>query len=262
MHYGTLVPIVVFFALSCSAAAQQSKPIIGINTDVSGSTESARLSLGSSYVDAVTSAGGIPILLPQVYDDEARRLQVQMCDGFVFTGGRDIDPAKYGEDPHPSLNPLHPRREENDFELVKEVLRQKKPFLAVCLGSQTVNVALGGSLMQDIPTQTSTTIAHRQSNARHLPVHEISITTNSRVADLVGTTTLAVNSFHHQSCARPGKGITFTAHAPDGVVEAYELENYPFGIGVQWHPEGMTSETAHLAMYKGLVEAAAQQMRP
>jgi len=246
-----------------TAFAQARRPIIGINMDVSGSTEteSARFALGSSYIDAITSAGGTPLLLPAVLSKDVIRAQVQACDGFVFTGGRDVNPSRYGEEPHPAWSPLNPRREVFDFALADEVLKSRKPFLAVCLGSQAINVALGGSLLQDIPTLTSSTIDHKPHAPRHEPAHEITITTNSNLAKLVGSTTLGVNSIHHQSCKAPGKGVRFVAHAPDGVVEAWEVKDHPFGLGVQWHPESMTSETAHLNVYKGLVDAARRARR-
>ena len=239
-----------------SSKVNHKRPLIGINMDASGSTETQRLSLSSDYVDAVTDAGGIPVLLPSVEDIEAVKEQVAICDGFVFTGGKDIDPARYGETAHESVNPLHLRRENYDFSLIQEVLRSRKPFLAVCLGCQEVNVALGGTLVQDIVSETSTTIDHKQDGSRGEPTHDIAITSPSKLASLVSVTSLSVNSFHHQSCDVPGKNIKYTAKAPDGVVESYELEDYPFGVAVQWHPEGLTSYTAHLKVYEGLVNAA------
>ena len=236
-------------------------PIIGINLDTSGSEENPRFVLSSDYVDAISAAGGIPLLLPSVQDAEALKRQVALCDGFVFTGGKDIDPAKYGETPHESGNPLHSRREEYDFALVQEVINRRKPFLAVCLGCQEVNVAMGGTLVQDIPSETSTTIDHKQKAERYELTHSIAITSPSKLANLLKETSISVNSFHHQSCEKPGKNIRFVAQAPDGIVESYELENYPFGLAVQWHPEALTSYSEHLKIYEGLVKAAKRRKR-
>lgn len=257
--------IALLFACICLCAttvaapdSATTAPIIGINLDVGGdSTGSVRLALSGDYVDAITSAGGIPILLPPVYDPAAIERQVNLCQGFVFTGGRDINPARFGQPLDPTTKLLNPRREEYDFALIDAVLKSGKPFLGICLGAQEINVALGGSLIQDIPSATSTTVVHRQDEIRENPAHEIQITTGTRLADVLGTTTLAVNSFHHQACDRPGAGVKIVARAPDGIVEGYEVENKAFGMGLQWHPEGMfTSATVHLKPYKALVDEA------
>lgn len=234
------------------------KPIIGINMEMSGETTSPRLSLAGDYVDAVTSAGGIPVLLPATNSLTDVKRQVALCDGFVFTGGRDINAQRYGAEPHPANRLLHTRRENFDFELANQVLESKKPFLAVCLGCQEMNVALGGTLIQDIPTETSSTLDHHQGETRHETAHAVQISTSSKLNDLVGTTTLAVNSVHHQSCGVPGKGVRYTAFAPDGIVEGYELEKHRFGVAVQWHPESLADRPEHLKLYEGLVRAAAQ----
>jgi putative glutamine amidotransferase len=234
------------------------KPIIGINLEVSGETTSTgtRLSLGSDYIDAVTSAGGIPILLPALTSMADVSRHVQLCDGFVFTGGRDINPACYGQQPNPANKLLHPRRENYDLRLIREVLRAKKPILAVCLGCQELNVALGGTLIQDIPSETTSSLDHHQGETRHEIAHEIFITTGSRLANLLSTTTLEVNSVHHQSCGRPGRGVLYTARAMDGIIESFEVKNQPFAVAVQWHPEAITHYPGHLKLYRELVRAA------
>jgi putative glutamine amidotransferase len=236
------------------------KPVIGINLEASGDAAHPRLSLGSDYVDAVTSAGGLPILLPPALSIDDCRRYARMCDGFVFTGGKDIAPVRYGQPQRAQMNLLLERRENFDFALIKEVMRLRKPLLGVCLGCQELNVALGGTLVQDIPTQTSSTIEHHNgAEAAHQLVHEIAITTSSKLADIVGTTTLAVNSNHHQSCDQPGRGIRYTAVSPDGVIESYELTNYPFGLAVQWHPEAVAVYPEHLRIYKALVRSAGRK---
>lgn len=234
------------------------RPVIGINSNFSrGETQSASFSVRANYTDAVTSAGGIPIILPCVTDVEIAKRHLQMCDGIIFVGGADITPAKYGEVPHPTYNPLSQRRENYDFALYQEVLKAKKPFLGICLGCQELNVALGGTLVQDIHDETSSPIQHSLKQGPYLARHDVEIVTGTLLHDLVGTTTLNTNSAHHQAVEKPGEGLTIAARCVDGTIESIELEDYPFGLAVQWHPEYLTTETAHLKLFQGLVRAAA-----
>lgn len=255
MKYNIFCTVIFAAAIASSVMA---KPLIGINVDASGdkSQEQSGIKLSLNYIDAVTSAGGIPILLPPTLNDEAYNRYVELCDGFVFTGGADIDPSYYNTPPHETWNPLHKRREKSDFRLMKKVLEAKKPLIGICLGCQQLNVLTGGSLIQDIPSETSTTINHRQALAKNETIHEVHITTGSKLADLLSTTSLQVNSFHHQAILQPGTSVTVVAKAPDGVAEAIELQDYPFGMGFQWHPEGLTSQTSHLRIFQELVKNA------
>ena len=258
----TVVLLILVFLFASNAFAESSrKPLIGINVEASGEDEVARLSLGSEYIDAVTSAGGIPVLLPPITTLQDVPRHVELCDGFVLTGGKDVNPERYGQQPCEANTPLLARREDYDFRLINEILRSRKPVLAVCLGSQELNVAMGGSLIQDIASQTSSTIDHHRKDTRHETAHTVSIKTGSRLADIVATTTLVVNSVHHQSCARPGNSVLYLAHAPDGIVEAYELTNYPFALAVQWHPESLSDRPEQLALYRALVREAARKRR-
>lgn len=235
-------------------------PIIGVNIDAAGDDYHGRLNLSSDYIDAVTSAGGIPIILPLVTDHDAVQRYVEMCDGFLFTGGRDISPARYGaEEVHETVRLLNPRRENFDFAMIEAVLAANKPMLGVCLGSQEINVALGGSMIQDLPSQTSSTINHKPGERGFN--HSVDITTGTKLHDIAGTTTLQVNSIHHQACDALGRGVLVSARAPDGVVEAYEVNGHDFVMGIQWHPEDLVSSgPEHLAIYKALVNAAQEQM--
>lgn len=247
-------------ATAAIAMASYAGPLIGLNVDASGDDpEHARLSLSTSYVDAITSVGGIPVLLPASLDHTGISKYVELCDGFVMTGGRDITPSRYGDEMSTHTNLLNPRRENFDFALIDAVLKANKPILGVCLGSQELNVALGGSMIQDLPTETSSTIDHRPGHA-DITAHTVDITTGTRLHDIIGTTTLSVNSLHHQACDRLGSGVLVAARAPDGVVESFQVENHDFAMGVQWHPEATTS-TEHLAIYKALVEAAERNSR-
>lgn len=236
------------------------RPIIAINASVSRSeNDNPNITLRANYVDAVTSAGGTPVVLPPLESTDIVDQQIALCDGFIFVGGPDLDPARYGEEPHPTMNPMPPRRENYDFELINKVIKARKPFLAICLGCQQVNVALGGTLIQDINSQTSTTIQHSKKQMSSPPRHDVTIEPGSKLHDLVDTTTLSANTSHHQAVDRPAKDIVVTSHAADGIIESYELRDYPFGLGIQWHPEYLVAEKEHLALFEALVKEASRQ---
>ncbi len=253
MYISKILPVALILATSALA---QAAPLIGINVDASGdSVTDTRFVLSSSYVDAITSAGGIPLLLPPALNPDAVARYAELCDGFLFTGGRDINPSRYGNEMSTYTKLVNPRRENFDFALIDAVLAAKKPILGICLGSQELNVALGGSMIQDLPTETSSTVAHKPGNVENY-AHFVEVTTGTKLQDITGTTTLQVNSSHHQACDRLGSGVLVMARAPDGIVESFQVENQPFAMGVQWHPEHLTTAPEHLAVYEALVKAA------
>jgi putative glutamine amidotransferase len=180
-----------------------------------------------------------------------------MCDGFIFTGGPDLDPALYGQETHETVKNqlVEKRREVYDLALVRQVIDAQKPFLAICLGCQEVNVALGGTLIQDINSHLKTDIKHSESYSRH----DVVVEPDSLIATLTGEGKILGNTSHHQAVNKPGDGIRVTSRCPDdGIVESFELEDYPFGIAVQWHPEIIYEEPTHLALFQGLVKAASK----
>ena len=230
--------------------ATSMKPVIGINAGITPNTgASPTISLKASYVDAVTSAGGLAIVLAPVEDLDLVRLHADLCDGFVFVGGGDLDPARFGEEPHPSLNPTHPRRESYDFALIEAVVASRKPFLAICLGCQQLNVALGGTLIQDIDSETSSLVRHT-GNATG---HDVEVVKGTRLHELAGLECLSANSSHHQALKAVAERLRISARTADGIVEACELRDYPFGLAVQWHPERLGSEKPHMRLFEELV---------
>lgn len=232
-------------------------PIIGINADVTqDGSGRGNVSTRTTYVDAIVKAGGVPFILPPVSEPDIVEEYVRLCDGFVFIGGGDINPARYGKQPHPTESPLPPRREEFDFLLIEKVLRTRKPFLAICLGCQEVNVALGGALIQDIASQTSTSIRHYPRQGGTPPEHRVRVSEGSRLYSLLGTTEVLTNSSHHQAIEHVGEGVAAVAWAEDGIIEACELRDYPFGLCIQWHPEALTDRAEHLRLFEALIEAA------
>ncbi|MGI8905071.1 MAG: gamma-glutamyl-gamma-aminobutyrate hydrolase family protein [Candidatus Sumerlaeaceae bacterium] len=237
------------------------KPVIGINTNLlpGGPGEFSSLAVRTSYVDSVHAAGGVPILLPSVLDQSIVREQISVCDGFVFVGGPDIDPTRYGATSiNPTVSKLPARRETYDFMLIEQVMRSRKPFLAVCLGCQQINVALGGTLIQDIASEKDTSVPHSSKLSPHYVRQDVIVEPKTRLAEMVGAGTLSANSAHHQAIDQPGSGLRITSRSPvDGIIESFELENYGFGIAVQWHPEVLAlEEEAHLKLFLGLVSAA------
>lgn len=218
-----------------------------------------RLSAGAVFVDAVAEVGGIPVVLPPVSSADAVDRYVDLVDGFLFVGGPDINPARYGKEPHETWTPIAERRETFDFMLMENALESEKPILGVCLGMQELVVHMGGDMIQDIPSQTESTINHRPDQSAAEDAHNVTITPGTKLHSLVGETEFAVNSIHHQACATLGAGVIVAARATDGIIEAIELPEHPFAIGVQWHPEHQMDRDYQRSLFKGLVTEASRQ---
>lgn len=194
-------------------------------------------------------AGGLPVGLG--YTGDAEDL-ISRLDGLIVTGGAfDIDPALYGEVPHPLTTP-RPARTAAEQALLRAALRQRKPVLGICGGMQLLAVEADGTLIQHLPPER----LHEQPNPRHEPGHEVALLPDTRLARIVGTERMNVNSSHHQAVRNAGRA-TVSARAPDGIIEAIELDDVPFAIGVQWHPE-FTLDPGDRRLYAALVEAAAR----
>jgi putative glutamine amidotransferase len=213
-------------------------PLIGASTSIALSKDGERAVLNSTYLAAVQAAGGVPVLLPPQLDERARETLFLRLDGVLLTGGGDMDPARFGETPHPTVAGVSPDRDRLEIALVEHALGRRLPVLAICRGVQVLNVALGGSLYQDVPSQIDTQVQHDQTRPRHEPTHKVTIEEDSRLADVLGATQLEVNSFHHQGIKALGRGLRAVAHSDDGLIEGAELpERERFVLGVQWHPE-------------------------
>ena len=193
-----------------------------------------------SYTEAARAAGLRPYILPVLRAEDADAMLDGMA-GLVLTGGEDVDPARYDSAPHPALGEVHAGRDAFELALVLAARARRMPTLAICRGVQVVNVALGGSLVQDLPSERPSTIAHDGQADRADRVHDVRIAAGSRLAAAIGTTGARFNSMHHQAVARLGDGLTAVAHAPDGVVEGVEWTVDEWWMtGVQWHPEELT----------------------
>ena len=230
------------------------KPIIGIGSDVlhlEGERERAFVYL--TYVEALKHSGAVPVLIPPQPENAAE--VIDGLDGILLAGGEDCDPAVYGEEAHPSVAPMDARRQSNDLTLARVARERGIPTLGICLGVQVMNVAAGGSLVQDIDSQIDTEIRHAsipENRARH----DVRVVEGTKLAGYVPKRELNVNSSHHQAIQRVGDGLRVTALAPDGVVEGIEDPKHPFYVGVQWHPEDMTGERSASTLFAAFVDAA------
>ena len=231
------------------------KPIIGINCDYEEEGKQPYSFTYRDYSEAVVAAGGIPLLLPVIKDKNDVELLLEKIDGLLITGGNDVPPQRYGEEKHEKTVCVHPDKDSSDFILVGTAIRMKKPLLAICYGIQLVNVALGGSLIQDIPSEVKTPIIHKDSQNDHY-THAVSIRKDSLLHRIIGIDRIEANSTHHQAIKRLGKGLKDTAHTSDGITEAIEWKDYPFLVGVQWHPERMIDSPHHLALFNALINAS------
>ena len=196
--------------------------------------------LNRAYVWAVESAGGIPIMLPVTRDPESVGRYLGLLDGLLISGGVDVDPACFGEEPHPQLGTVDDDRDTTELPLIRAALAQDLPVFAICRGIQSLNVALGGSLYQDIPSQAPSEIHHQQSDLgipRNQTSHAIHIVPDSRLHRIVGQSEMQTNSFHHQALKKVAEGLIVTAYAPDDIIEAAESPTHRYVVAVQFHPE-------------------------
>jgi putative glutamine amidotransferase len=242
------------------------RPMIGITCDLDlGTGRDARAPgrrvhvLYDDYVQAVLVAGGIPVLLPTIRDEDGRGAYAQPLHGLLIPGSpADVDPAYYGEEPHQRLGPVNPLRTDFEIQLVRLALAHALPVFGICGGAQVLNVALGGSLYQDIPSQVPKAYKHSGSPETG---HSIDIVPETRLAGILGLQELRVNSLHHQAVKVPGQGTVVSASARDGVIEAVEIPDRSFVIGVQWHPERLFAEDkAAQRLFVAFVQAAAARL--
>ncbi len=236
------------------------RPRIGITTN---STRSRSGALGierevsilpSSYVAAVTRAGGAPLLVPTLPPELVDDALVGL-DGLVLSGGGDVDPARYGADPHPETSGVNAARDAWELALVVAALDRDLPVLAICRGLQVLNVARGGTLLQHVPEATHR--EHHDVDHWNIAANPVTVERDSRLHGLCGSTHLSVNSLHHQAVDRLGAGLRVTALDEDGIVEAVEAVGDEVLLGVQWHPELLIDEPEHEALFLWLVNHAA-----
>lgn len=214
-------------------------PVIGIpldSEDGGGYSKLPWYALRKNYVESVIQAGGIPLLLP--HESSCVSAYIGMIDGLLITGGAfDIDPALFGADSQHETVVLKSGRTDFELSMTRSALEAGKAVLGICGGQQLLHVILGGTLIQHIPDEITSPLAHEQPNPRTEPGHVIRIQAGSLLHRITGEQEFPVNSAHHQAAKTPGPGVVISATAPDGVIEAIEHPAYSFCLGVQWHPE-------------------------
>jgi len=233
--------------------SSSARPLIGVTSVYKADDDSRAAWCSFTYIRAVAENGGTPVILPAVTNDEIIRQYVQTLDGLVLVGGADIPPQTYGEEPHPTTEVMPVERFNFESKLIAAWLASGKPTLGVCLGMQFTNVVSGGSLIQDIPSQIGATVRHRPG-----AYHRVDIDPQSHLALILAANSAEVYSWHHQAVKDVGKNLKIVARSADGVPEALERTDGPFGLFVQWHPESMTKTNPQHrnAIYRALVRAS------
>lgn len=211
--------------------------------------------VNDDYIKSVIKAGGIPVIIPLIKSEKDIKEQLDMVDGIIISGGHDVNPLLYGEEPSQKLGGILPKRDDFDINLIRLAMEAKKPILGICRGHQLLNVVNGGSLYQDLSFIEGCYIKHNQASLSNIPTHTIKIKKGTKLREILGEETMC-NSFHHLAIKEVAKGFIASAVSKDGIVEAIEHEGEEFVMGVQWHPEMMSAENKNmLSIFTKLVEA-------
>lgn len=231
-------------------------PIIGMTARL----ENEAIIVHRDNTEAVMRAGGMPLVLPFSAQENILRQMAEMIDGLILTGGGDIDPVLFDEEPMPFLGSICPERDALEVGLIRMMLQMNKPVFAICRGCQILNVAAGGNMYQDLASQRSGTLQHMQQAPRSHPSHFVQVKEGTLSHRIVGLSQIRVNSFHHQAVKELAPGFVVSATSADGVIEAIESERHRFVLGVQWHPENMaSSDVVAQRLFDAFVEACGQK---
>jgi putative glutamine amidotransferase len=241
---------------------RRGSPVIGVTADSAAANEIAAKGepsffLPHRYLRAVTEAGAVAVILPPIARSVAIRSALSVLDGLIITGGNfDIHPSYYGEKPINELGVVKASRTEFELEIAQTALRKDLPLLGLCGGEQALNVALGGSLFQDIAAQIPAAIEHEQSEKKSYGGHYVEIVPRTHLHEIVRHPRIEVNTSHHQAVKRLGKGLIIDAVADDGVIEGIESTSHSFALGVQWHPEVLAPKRqAHRRIFSAFIAA-------
>jgi putative glutamine amidotransferase len=235
-------------------------PIIGLTasrgTDPWGQSATV---VPDAYIRAIMGAGGLPLVVPSDAAGSCWEDMYSRLDGILFTGGGDLEPSTYGGRKHPAIEGVDPARDALELKLLDRAVGDRKPFLGICRGCQLVNVGLGGTLYEHIPDDLPGALQHDQPGDRKTSAyHEVRFDNGALIARISGSSAIAVNSHHHQGLRDPGLGLRSVGRTADGLVEAVELPDHPFGLAVQWHPEWLTGQAHARALFRKFVEACAR----
>jgi len=236
-------------------------PIIGLTTSrTRNRSKLPQFCMGESYTSSLVKAGACPVIIPLGLSDEAVEALLSRLDGILFTGGGDVHPQYYNSSLHPLVSEIDTDRDQLEIRLIDRAVQAGLPFLGICRGIQVINISLGGTLYEDLLDQRPNSTEHQFSSGypRDYLAHPVQVHDNSRLARILGSTKVEVNSLHHQGINRLAPGLQATALAPDGLVEALELPDHPFGLAVQWHPECLQAYPSMQALFHAFVQAAAK----
>lgn len=233
-------------------------PIIGITANqTANSYDQLVVQLAQAYVDAIAQAGGVPVIIPSSLAQGGWEMLYAHLDGVLFSGGGDIGVERFAGEPHPRVDDVEPDRDSVELSLLHAAAAGGKPFLGICRGCQLVNVALGGTLYTHLPDQLPGALDHAYpGNKRTVLVHEVQIEEGTLAANVLDEPIVHVNSHHHQGLKDIAPDLRIAGRAPDGLVEAVELPEHPFGLAVQWHPEWLTAQQSTRNLFRRFVQAA------
>jgi putative glutamine amidotransferase len=246
------------------------KPLIGLTTQPhsSGAFDQPDQNVQGvfkTYIDAVIGAGGLPVLIPLSLHGDDLRAAYERLDGVLLPGGGDLAPGHFGEAPHPKLGEVDTERDRVELELTRRAVQDRKPLLGVCRGAQVMNVALGGTLYQDLPSQYAGQLLRHMHPIQEFPrgylAHPVKVEEDSLLARALGTPIAQVNSRHHQAIKDVAPGALIVARAPDGVIEGLEVPAHPFALGVQWHPENLQAQPEMRALFVRFVEESGRRTK-
>lgn len=244
--------------MNSRAPESQAARFVAVTTSIRREDDTSRVGLSTSYLQALKNAGLIPVLLPPVYDSFTAGPTLDRVDGLLLTGGGDVDPAFYGTTPRHEIRGLSRARDESEIALIHAAKAMRLPTLAICRGIQIMNVAFGGTLVQDIAKDWPGSLAH-DAPSRASRSHGVSLESDSLIAKAVKSTRFDVNSLHHQSIDKLGEGLRITGRSPDGIVEAAESADPDWwALGVQWHPEDLVDDV--LSPDRGIFSALADRI--
>ncbi|WP_099159783.1 gamma-glutamyl-gamma-aminobutyrate hydrolase family protein [Virgibacillus ndiopensis] len=233
------------------------KPLIGITSSME--IDETDYMVNKDNINAISRAGGMPVVLPYMTEEDIEQI-ASTLDGLYLTGGYDIDPTYFGEEPHPNLGTIIPSRDAFEIALIKQMLQKGKPVLAVCRGCQILNIAAGGDMYQDIYSQMDhALLQHRQKAPVNHGSHFVSVLKGSLLYRLTGKEMLKVNSRHHQANRNVGKSIQISGNTSDSIVEAIESKDHPFVLGLQWHPESMIDDESSRKIFQGFIASCNQK---
>jgi len=234
-------------------------PVVAISATTKVMEGQPRVRLNAAYVNAVRAAGLVPLVVPPLEPAELESV-FAVVDGVLLSGGEDVAPAEYGAAPSPHSQAPHRPRDRCELALARMARERGVPTLAICRGIQLVNVAFGGSLVQDIPTECPGALQHDRADERAMRLHDVRVEADSRLSRALGATELSVNTSHHQAVGRPAPELRVVAKAPDGIVEGLEWPGDDWWmLAVQWHPEELTDDAR--SWDRGLFHAFAERLR-